>query len=108
MKEMKYKDFKIKTEGFVRANNLRYGSIAKVMVTKNNKNAVFAFAAAGLEATPARLKTYELMKMAIGKVKEIIDLGQWGTCREYTFELKDKQFLEAKDPKWWVSAKPRS
>jgi len=106
MKRIKYKGFIIETEGFIRIPKADIsGSIAKVLVTKNKKTVFFWFAVGVLEKAKIEISKQGLIKMAIDKVKRMIDLGHWKPWEQYTFELRDRQFSKVKNPKWWMPAK---
>lgn len=109
MKKIEHKGFIIKTEGFIRIPKADIsGSIAKILVTKNQKTAFFWFAAGVLEKAKIKISKQGLIKMAIEKVKRMIDSGHWKPEGEYTFELCDREFLKVRSPKWLISAKPKS
>jgi|SRR3989339_336475 len=104
-RSFEYKEFQIifDSNGFENFAD-RFGSLAKIIVKKDQIVAGFAFAVAGLElfADP-KINEVELREKALEVVKDYIDRSQVINNNVKTFELRSLQFFEVIKPDWWQS-----
>lgn len=84
-----------------------FGSIAKIVVRKEDLYSSFAFAVSGLDMVVKQdnpeFTEENLLDMAVEAVERYINQNRITKGKELTFELHT-EFTEVEDPAWWTKS----
>jgi hypothetical protein len=78
--------------------------IASFIVHADDFSCVFAFLVKYLDIVAKKVSDEELLEKTQETIRSYVDGGKVKNPKEYTFEFKSPDFVEVKDPTWWIKS----